>query len=338
MIEMIKIKDIYVDWFNNAVLPEKSKAITNNQKIRIGALDFLTEKCGDLMQQITDDQNLNEKLMDQFAQTFIRHFWNSCPGYGDLDIFYIKLKAFFDEQLPMWAEFYRDAIVKKGVFVTNDGKITVDNSNNLHYIGNSSDNTSTHNNTTVDSNNSTNGITTTNATGKSTGSEEGTDKSTSNTTNSDSKNSSSFNAEADTPQDELSVGNITPDNPTNGYSFDYASKVDANWSSEKNNGSQDVTTNNTSNKSNETNTQNNSETTNNSTNKENSSTTSIGTSEGSSNDEHNQTSAGTNLTDRKERNESLISMAIELNKLANGAYANLFVDAKRYQLFMLIYM
>lgn len=338
MIEMIKIKDIYVDWFNNAILPEKSKAITDNQKISIGALDFLTEKCGDLMQQITDDQNLNEKLMDQFAQTFIRYFWNSCPGYGDLDIFYIKLKAFFDEQLPMWAEFYRDAIVKKGVFVTNDGKITVDNSNNLHYIGNSSDNTSTHNNTTVDSNNSTNGITTTNATGKSTGSEEGTDKSTSNTTNSDSKNSSSFNAEADTPQDELSVGNITPDKPTNGYSFDYASKVDANWSSEKDNGSQDVTTNNTSNKNNETNTQNNSETTNNSTNKENSSTTSVGTSEGVSNDEHNQTSAGTNLTDRKERNESLISMAIELNKLANGAYANLFVNAKRYQLFMLIYM
>ena len=338
MIRMIKIKDIYVDWFNNATLPEKSNATTDNKKISIGALDFLTEKCGDLMQQITDDQNLNEKLMDQFAQTFIRHFWNSCPGYGDLDTFYIKLRAFFDEQLPIWAEFYREAIVNKGTFITNDGKITVDDSNNLHYIGNSSNNTNNQNNTTVDSNNTTNNITNVNETGKSTGSEDGTDKSTSNTTDSNSKNSSSFNAESDTPQDELSISNITPDKPTNGYSFDYASKVDADWSSEKNNGSQDVTTSNTSNKNNVTDTQNHSETINNSTNKGNTVTTNTGINKGTSNDEHNQTSAGTNLTDRKERNESLVSMAIELNKLANGAYANLFIDAKRYQLFMLIYM
>lgn len=350
-----------------------------NKMISLAGLDFLTWLSGsELYQNITDDKNLNAEIIDQFAQTFIRQFWTYQPGYGNDLVFAARLRAFFDQYLPIWAEYYRELIVNNGGYVTNSGQITVSGNNSLHFVQSNSQNG------TVNSQTNDRGSTNTVSNGTSnnvTDSSGATDTDTSTLSNGSSNAATNENkkisgqensvqnnlqATADTPQNQLNVpleggvlddydsdGNRIPSagsDPTEAYQFDYASSVQGNSNKGGKNSfnkeNNDTTTKASTSESSETkgSSQSNDHAeskgkTNNSSDTTSQNSQSVVTNSNQSlSGEHTQTGMTGENTKMNQRTLPVYEIALGLNKIANGAYNDLFLRAKRYGLFMLDYL
>lgn len=271
-----------------------------NKIIKISALAWLTENCGKLYQEITKDENLNADLIDIFAQTFVRHFWNTEIGYDSPLDFFVHLRGFLDENLPVWAQFYKEAIIKKGLYQTSTGSVTVEDNGTLHFEGNTtSDNASnTTGKTTTDGSNST--------------------QTKTNGTTSNEQNSNSLTAEADTPQDQINL-RVDQGNATGSYDFNYASKVTGSLNHSTSNGTNDTSTTVTG--------------TDNSTG----TNTNDQTSHSLNQDSHDQQTGNFNKQILRQRQMALGELAESISKLHNGIYQNLFRKAKQAGLFLLVY-
>ena len=353
------LSEIYLNWYNQ----NKGSLIDSGQstleKIRVGALDFLTENAGKLFQEITDDSSLNAEIINVFAQTFVKHFWLSRIGYADADSFFIKLSAFLQEKLPVWAGFYKQLVVDQKGLVTSYGAIKVIGNNNLHFVSAAS--TQSNSDAKSQENGNTNTSSNSNSNSTSEGKNSSTTTGTVDRTNTNANNSSSTTAntsstsgrltlDADTPQDQVKLNQKgSSGDPytdlTGVYDFKYTSGVHGEFGEEK--GTQESASQNSGstteheNSTNQTNANTSSTTT--GTGKTDSNTTSdrtsnTNTSSNSSNStENTQASVNDSKTDYDQRTGSLASLAMELSKIANGSYLELFKDAKKAGLFLAVY-
>lgn len=353
------LSEIYLNWYEQ----NKSSLIDSGQstleKIRVGALDFLTENAGKMFQEITDDSSLNAEIINVFAQTFVKHFWVSRIGYASADDFFIKLSAFLHEKLPIWAGFYKQLVVEQKGLVTSYGTIKIVGNNNLHFVSSGTSQSSSDAKSQENGNQNTSSNSTTNSSvqGKSDTNATGTvDRTNTNANNSStttantSSTSGKLSLDADTPQDQVKIdqkgSSGDPYNDLTGvYGFKYASGVHGEFGEEK--GSQESTTQNSGSTteheetSNQTKTNTSSTTT--GTEKADSNTTNDRTSNTntssntSNNTENTQASVNDSKTDYDQRTGSLASLAMELSNIANGAYLELFKDAKKAGLFLAVY-
>lgn len=353
------LSEIYLSWYNQNKGSLIDAGQSTLEKIRVGALDFLTENAGKLFQEITDDSSLNAEIVNVFAQTFIKHFWLSRIGYANTDDFFIKLSAFLQEKLPVWAGFYKQLVVDQKGLVTSYGTIKIVGNNNLHFVSAGTVQSNSDAKSQENGNTNTSSTSTTNSTtqGKSGSTVTGTiDRTNTNANNSSSTtaNTSSSNGrltlDADTPQDQVKLdqkgSSGDPYNDLTGvYDFKYTSGVHGEFGEEK--GTQESTSQNSGStteheeSSNQTNTNTSSTTT--GTEKADSSTTSdrasnTNTSSNSSNNtENTQASINDSKTAYDQRTGSLASLAMELSKITNGAYLEMFKDAKKAGLFLAVY-
>ena len=329
IIQTSKISDMFTAYFKlvqqNELIPGIPKGMPLNQSaIDKCALSFLTTNCGELNYSVTNDTNLNNDIMDMFARTFVRHFWNNRIAYDDEFAFWIKLRAFLDENMPVWEQFYKDAIIDKQSMLNNVSKITINNNGQID-IDTKNNNKGNVDSTSESRNHETSKGTIVNSN----------DGSVTSITDSNGKTSSQgrnkeLNANADTPQDQLGsgIGNNGNDDPLKDYDFNYASSVNG---INGYNG-QNSTTVNHSDESNinngRANTINNVET----YGKVN--TTDNTKSKSEDEGESHQTSTSNVGQNNESRNQSLFVLAEQMNNLANGAYANLFLKMKQEDLFL----
>lgn len=304
MIQNLTIKQMVTNFFvvykNDLPGATNVNANQENEVIKLSALAWLTENCGKVYQEITSNENLNADLIDIFAQTFVRHFWNTEIGYDSPLDFFVHLRGFLDENLPVWAQFYKEAIIKKGLYQTSTGSVTVEDNGTLHFEGNStSDNTS---NTTGKTSNDGKNSTQTKADG----------------TNSSDQDSNSLTAEADTPQDQINL-KVDQDKADGSYDFTYASKVTGGLNHSKTSGTNSATTTVTGTDS--------------------STATSTSDQKGHSltQDAHDQQTGSFNKQILRQRQIALGELAESISKLHNGIYQNLFRKAKQAGLFLLVY-
>lgn len=304
MIQNLTIQQLVIDYFQvhqDEIPGANSVSLYDENKIiRITALAWLTDNCGKVYQEVTKDENLNADLIDIFAQTFVRHFWSMPIGYDSPVTFFVHLRGFLDENLPVWAEFYKEAIIKHGLYTTTAGTVTVEDNGTVHFEGtNSTDSTAT-------------------TTGKSSSDETNNAKNTTTNNSTQNSNSQTLSADADSPQDQLNLS-INQDSASGGYDFKYASKVSASL-----------------NKSN-TNTNGNSTTTNTGTNSTTGSHSSDQTGHSLGQNSHDQQTGNFNKQKLKQRNQALSELALSVSRLADGIYLNIFTKMKHYGLFLLTY-
>lgn len=310
-----------------------------NKLIKLTALSFITYHCGKLYQDITDDSNVNTEIINSFCQTFVRHFWNNQIGYDDEQKFYVKLRAFLDEQLPIWAQFYKQAVLDKSAFFTSMGHVTVTGNGLLHINGTNSQTVQNSGNVTT-----TNDLKSTSDTTQTHGGSDSTThtydtQQTENANNSSSEGS--FTADADRPQDQLSAENLqgtdteNPTDPLKAYDFTYASSAEGtrslnkqkNQTTSTQTGTQtDETSYNSTVNTNSTNTQTGNVSTENNTNQ---------ALKGQNSQEQQNSNAS--VTNTYMRNESIGAIAKQLNSLVNGVYLDIFRKAKKAGLFLLMY-
>lgn len=304
MIQNLTIRQLVIDYFqvHQDEIPGATSVslYDENQIIKITALAWLTDNCGKVYQEVTKDENLNADLIDIFAQTFVRHFWSMPIGYESPVTFFVHLRAFLDENLPVWAEFYKEAIVKHGLYTTTAGTVTVEDNGTVHFEGtNSTDSTAT-------------------TKGQSSSDETNNAKSTTTNNTTQNSNGQTLSADADSPQDQLNLS-INQDSASGGYDFKYASKVNA--SLNKNN----------------TNTNGNSTTTNTGTNSSTGSQSSDQTGHSLGQNSHDQQTGNFNQQKLKQRTQALSELALSVSRLADGIYLNIFRKMKHFGLFLLTY-
>lgn len=372
-----KIKELLSDFYNkNVGRAGYSAGATDEEEIEQASLDFLTVNCGKLWQNITDDSNLNAEIINIFAQDFIRQFWNNRIGYDNTMAFYIKLRGFMDQWLPVWGQFYKEAVLDKNAFVTSIGTVGVNATGLIHVEGKSSGGTTsegtTDSSTKGETSSATTAITSSNSDTKGSNTKDDTSSSntsvdtsqitngTDTTTKNDTTTTDTQNMEvtSDTPQDRISTdfskgGKGTE--PLSAYNFTYASSAEGQHTlassdttgkdtvvhSTKVEG-QDLTS--VTGENHEKGTINTTTTTNgkndSSTNGYNSSTTNGKTTLKVTNDNkqnNDTTSQSANVTNSKSRGLPLTQIAREFDEMANGAYLRIFIEAKKAGLFLGVY-
>lgn len=372
-----KIKELLNDFYTKNVGTRAgySAGATDEEEIEQASLDFLTVNCGKLWQNITDDSNLNAEIINVFAQDFIRQFWNNRIGY-DTMAFYIKLRGFLDQWLPVWGQFYKEAVLDKNAFITSIGSVDVNATGLIHVEGKSSGGTTSEGTNDSSTKGETSGATTaiTSSTSDTKGSTTKDDTSSSNTsvdtsqitngTDTTTKNDTTttdtqnMQVTSDTPQDRISTdfskGGKGTD-PLSAYNFNYASSAEGQHTlasadttgkdtvvhSTKVEG-QDLTS--VTGENHEKGTINSTTTTNgkndSSTNGYNSSTTNGKTTLKVTNknkQNNDTTSQSANVTNSKSRSLPLTQIAREFDEMANGAYLRLFIEAKKAGLFLGVY-
>lgn len=146
----VSIANLVWEWYENQ--PEIEQVNNYNDLIRVSAYSFITDYCGRIHVDIVDDQNINDEIINQFCQTFIKHFWLNEIGYDNEFNFYVKLSAFFAEKLPIWAQFYKEAIINNRAFLTNVSDITVNTNSTLGIKINTDSNNNVKGEVTIDGN------------------------------------------------------------------------------------------------------------------------------------------------------------------------------------------
>lgn len=354
-----KISDLFTDFYETAAPVYKWDVSANaEERIETAALDFLTDKCGKVWQDVTDDSNLNAELINLFAQDFVRQFWNNRIAFDDETIFFVKLRSFLDQWLPVWGQFYREAILAKSAFITNAGQVSTNSNGLLHVEGLNSNESKNTGNSTSQTTGTTSSVTDgktssnsngTNSTTGTTSSDQkttGTDTTTHNTTT----DTQSMSVNADQPQDVINAENFAKTGkdgakPLSGYNWEYASstggKHDAQTvtgtdSTEHNtdvattgNSKQDVTNQESTIGTSHSETKGTSDST------TTSSTTGNTSSKGTNNSDQRSSNAG--VTTTKARNASIASLAEQFDSFANGAYMMLFLKAKKSGIFLGVY-
>lgn len=343
-----KMKKLYKEYFKQHLMTSPGYRLAFSEEthqldwikaIKAGAYDFITDHAGPVIAEITNDANLNSELTDLFAQTFIKHFWNYRIGYKRAEDFYINLSSFLNEQLPLWSEFFNEAVVKGGGFYTNTGQVFVTDDGQLKYE--STNTTTSEGNTTQTGKN----LTDTNEQGNSNSSNQSKGTSSVDDTqgtqgeNHETSKQNALNLEATTPQDRINYDQekLTSGDYEGVYDFTYADKV----ASSHQQGSNDTTTNTTTNGHQEGTTTDTTTGSTTSTNHNTTTTTNDGktTTNNSENatGSHQQTDNRTQSTTTQSRNADVFQIAEGLNHFANGAYLNLFKNAKAAGLFLLTY-
>lgn len=373
-----KIKELLNDFYNKnvGIRAGYSAGATDVEEIEQASLDFLTVNCGKLWQNITDDSNLNAEIINIFAQDFVRQFWNNRIAYSDTMSFYIKLRGFMDQWLPIWGQFYKEAVLDKNAFITSIGTVDVNTNGLIHVEGKSSGGTTSegtnNSSVTVETSSATKAITSSNSDTKAANTTDansssntsvdtsqitnGTDTTTKNdNTTTDTQN---MQVTSDTPQDSISTdfskgGKGTE--PLSAYNFNYASSANGqhtlasadttgkdtvahstkveghDHTSVTGENHQKDTINNTTN----TNGKNDSSTNGYNSTTTNGKTTLKGTNENKQNNDTSSQSA--NVTNSKSRGLTLTQIAREFDEMANGAYLQIFIEAKKAGLFLGVY-
>lgn len=329
IIRTSKISDMFINYFKYVQLEESIPGIPkgmpiNQTAINKCALSFLTTNCGELDYQVTDNENLNNDIIDMFARTFVRHFWNNSIAYDNELAFWIKLRSFLDENMPMWVQFYKEAIIDNRALLDNVAKVSINNNGVLNIDTNNEGKTNVESKSNTKSNDQTNGTTINSNNGVVT-------NVTDSNSNSNSKgHNRQLEANADTPQDQLGngIGNNGNEDPLRDYDFNYASSINGN------NGYNDNNTNSTNHSEETSNNNGKANIINNVTTTGNEDNTGNTTSKNEDTGKTNQTNSSTVRQDNESRNESLFAIAEHMNDLANGAYANLFLKMKQEDLFL----
>lgn len=310
-----------------------------NKLIKLVALSFMTYHEGKLYQDITDDSNLNAEIINGFCQTFIRHFWNNQIGYDDENKFYVKLRAFLDEQLPIWGQFYKQAVLDKSAFFTSTGRVTVTGNGLLHINGTNSQNVQNTGNVTT-----TNDLKSTSDTTQTHGGKDSTTHTYDTQQTEKANNSSSegsFTADADRPQDQLNSESLqgtdaeNPTDPLKAYDFQYASSAEGTRSLNKQNNQ--ATSTQTGTKTDDTAYNSNVNTNTTSTNTGNVNTENNTQQALKGQNSQDQQNSNASVTNTYMRNETIGTIAKQLNSLTNGIYLDIFRKAKKAGLFLLMY-
>ncbi len=92
--------------------------MTPNYIIEKYAYNLFMRYTNGLIQNFTNDNDLNTAIMKQLINTFCRHFWGYEIGQENPLYWWTLVKAFFDEQMPLYIQAYQEMIINKQNFIT----------------------------------------------------------------------------------------------------------------------------------------------------------------------------------------------------------------------------
>lgn len=268
-----------------------------NQIIDDYALPWLVDLTGKVMDDYTDDKELNTEISANLARAFVRRFYTREIAFENPEVFGLKLRGFLDSELPLFIKWYQELMIKNQAYVTGVSDMTVNSDGTVHVdatsTGNVTDTAHTDSNSTDNA--------TTNATGSS--DNESHDK--------------GINTMADTPQNQINVNGMQGDDPLDGYAFDYATQVTGSNSKGESHGSSksDTTSKGTS----------------------NSTADSTSRSDTENNSKSDQQSKNESTQHSTNRGGSIMQIANQLLGYTDGLYTELFTKMIDKGLFMMIY-
>lgn len=106
--------------------------LTPNQIINSYAFNCFQRNAGDLIDNFTNDQQINTQIMTQLINTFCRHFWGYEIGQEDPLYWWTLVRGFFDENMPLFIQEYQEMIINKQNFITGLTKTTTNNTGELN--------------------------------------------------------------------------------------------------------------------------------------------------------------------------------------------------------------
>lgn len=107
---------------NRSVMLNADQLLLNkpNEIIDKYARSFFDKHVGNFQQEITDQNDLNTAIYNQFCQTFIREFYGYEIAYENPNMFFVKLAGFMSRHLPIWYQGYEKLFIDKAQWITND--------------------------------------------------------------------------------------------------------------------------------------------------------------------------------------------------------------------------
>lgn len=110
--------------------------ISPNEVVDKYARSFFDRHVGqDLIEKITDNEELNQAIYNQLCQTLVRHFYGYEIGQENPLYFLALLRQCLDMFLPIWSQGYAKLFIEKAQWITNTNDsssltVTKNDSNN----------------------------------------------------------------------------------------------------------------------------------------------------------------------------------------------------------------
>lgn len=96
------------------------------------ASDFIKSFVTDIPHDFTDNEELNNAILDKFLQTFVRHFYGIEIGQENPFLFWVTMQSFLAEHMPPFIQSYQKMMIEKQNFITNVSDSTANNTANAN--------------------------------------------------------------------------------------------------------------------------------------------------------------------------------------------------------------
>ena len=101
---------------------------------------WLRSKLTEVPHKFTDQDDINDAIIDKFLETFIRHFYEYEISKENPMAWFVSLEAFFQEHMPFWIMAYQKLMIENLQWTTNEGQSTGNANANANSTSNSKDN------------------------------------------------------------------------------------------------------------------------------------------------------------------------------------------------------
>lgn len=101
---------------------------------------WLRSKLTQIPNKFTDTDEINEKIIDKFLETFVRHFYEYEISRENPMAWFVSLEAFFNEHMPFWIMAYQKIMIENLQWTTREGESTGNANANGTATSNSKDN------------------------------------------------------------------------------------------------------------------------------------------------------------------------------------------------------
>lgn len=100
---------------------------------------YIKSRVTDIPHNFTDDEDINNAILDKFLETFVRHFYGYEIGQENVLYWFVILQAYLDEHMPFFIQEYRKLMIEQLQWTTNEGKAVGNAVANANQVSNSKD-------------------------------------------------------------------------------------------------------------------------------------------------------------------------------------------------------
>lgn len=101
---------------------------------------WIRSKLSEIPNKFTDQDDINDAIINKFLETFIRHFYEYEISRENPMAWFVALEAFFQEHMPYWIMAYQKLMVENLQWQTREGESTGNANANANSTSNSKDN------------------------------------------------------------------------------------------------------------------------------------------------------------------------------------------------------